>query len=178
MSTISSVSPETRGISGQTWTGAADIAGMSETSRIGEGAFPAVMPEEPVAPQWERIALDSRRPWSFDDRGRVLRIVTGHVDVFAVRSGAGAERPRHHLFRLESGEIVMDLPGAGGAVDAVGVIAVGGPGAEVLMVPRESIGERALIETWIAASVRRRSGRLSIGLRAKPGRDPRSTRSR
>ena len=116
---------------------------MSETSRIGEGAFPAVMPEEPVAPQWERIALDSRRPWSLDDRGRVLRIVTGHVDVFAVRSGAGAERPRHHLFRLESGEIVMDLPGTGGAIDAVGVIAVGGPGAEVLMVPRESIGERA-----------------------------------
>ena len=44
----------------------------------------------------------------------------------------------------------MDLPGTGGAVDAVGVIAVGGPGAEVLKVPRESIGERALIETWIA----------------------------
>ena len=44
----------------------------------------------------------------------------------------------------------MDLPGTGGAIDAVGVIAVGGPGAEVLMVPRESIGERALIETWIA----------------------------
>ena len=123
---------------------------MSETSRIGEGALPAVMPEEPVAPQWERIALDSRRPWSLDDRGRVLRIVTGHVDVFAVRSGAGAERPRHHLFRLESGEIVMDLPGTGGAIGAVGVIAVGGPGAEVLMVPRESIGERALIEAWIA----------------------------
>ena len=108
------------------------------------------MPEEPVAPHWERIALDSRRPWSLDDRGRVLRIVTGHVDVFAVRSGAGVERPRHHLFRLESGEIVMDLPGTGGAIDAVGVIAVGGPGAEVLMVPRESIGERAVIEAWIA----------------------------
>ena len=137
---------------------------MSETSRIREGAFPAVMAEEPVAPQWERIALDSRRPWSLDDRGRVLRIVTGHVDVFAVRSGAGAERPRHHLFRLESGEIVMDLPGTGGAIDAVGVIAVGGPGAEVLMVPRESIDERALIETWIA-----RISAATVGFLTKVG---------
>ena len=98
---------------------------MSETSRTQEGAVPAVMAGEPVAPQWQRIVLDSRRPWSLDDRERVLRIVAGHVDVFAVRSGAGAERPRHHLFRLESGEIVMDLPGTGGAIGAVGFIAVG-----------------------------------------------------
>ena len=135
---------------------------MSETSRIREGAFPAVMAEEPVAPQWERIALDSRRPWSLDDRGRVLRIVTGHVDVFAVRSCAGAERPRHHLFRLESGEIVMDLPGTGGAIDAVGVIAVGGPGAEVLMVPRESIDEVVVVVAPFGEEVARMAGTYPV----------------
>ena len=108
------------------------------------------MVEEAVSPQWERIALDTRRPWPLDDRGRILRIVTGHVDLFAVRSGAGAERTRHHLFRLETGEIIVDLPRAGGTTDAVGVIAVGGPGAEVLVVARESIGELALMEAWIA----------------------------
>ena len=44
---------------------------------------------------------------------------------------------RHHLFRVESGEIILDLPEA---VDSSGtriqVIAVGGPGAEALVAPR------------------------------------------
>ena len=123
---------------------------MSETSRIREGVVPAVTAEDPVPPQWERVALDSRRPWSLGDRGRVLRIVAGYVDLFAVHSGPGAERPRHHLFRVESGEIVVDLPSTAWAIDVVGVIAVGGPGAEVLVTARERIGELALIETWIA----------------------------
>lgn len=122
---------------------------MSETSRIA-GVSPAVRVEDPVPPQWERIALDSGRPWSLDDRGRVLRIVAGHVDLFALHTGAGAEGPRHHLFRVQSGEIIMELPSIAGAIDCVRVIAVGGPGTEVFVAARECLCECALIEAWIA----------------------------
>jgi NHLM bacteriocin system ABC transporter ATP-binding protein len=123
---------------------------MSETSGIRAGAFPAVMAEDPVPLPCERIALDGRRPWSLGDHERVLRIVAGHVDLFAQPIGAGSERPRHHLFRVESGEIILGLPNVGGTADPIGVIAVGGPGTEVLVAARESIGDIALIEAWIA----------------------------
>jgi NHLM bacteriocin system ABC transporter ATP-binding protein len=124
---------------------------MSETSRIRAGAFPAVIAEDAVPPQWDRIALDGRRPWSLGDRDRVLRVVAGHVDLFAVHLGTGtAGGARHHLFRLESGEIIMQLPNTGGATGPVGVIAVGGPGTEALVAARERISELTLIETWIA----------------------------
>jgi NHLM bacteriocin system ABC transporter ATP-binding protein len=123
---------------------------MSETPRIRAGVFPAVRADDPLPPQWERVALDSRRPWSLGDSGRALRIVAGYVDLFAVHIGAGGERARHHLFRVTSGEIMLGLPNSGGTVDAVGVIAVAGPGTEVLVADRDRVGDPALIEAWIA----------------------------
>jgi NHLM bacteriocin system ABC transporter ATP-binding protein len=122
---------------------------MSETSGIRAGVFPAVGGEQQVPPPCERIALDSRRPWSLRDGKRALRIVSGYVDLFAVHADAGSERPRHHLFRVESGEIIMDLPSTGGTIDPIGVIAVGGPGTEVLVAAREGVTEITLIEAWI-----------------------------
>jgi NHLM bacteriocin system ABC transporter ATP-binding protein len=108
------------------------------------------MAEDPAPPQWERMALDGRRPWALGNSERVLRIVAGHVDLFAVHTVGGTERPRHHLFRVASGEIIMDLPSAAGGMDPVDVIAVAGPGTDVLVAARERIGELALIEGWIA----------------------------
>src|SRR5262249_24956515 len=128
---------------------AADSARMSEASGMRAGAFPAVMGEDQVPPQGERIALDGRRPWSLGDQQRVLRVVAGYVDLVAQRMGAGSERSRHHLFRVESGEIIMGLPCIEGTIDPIGVIAVGGPGTEVLVAARESAGELARIEAWI-----------------------------
>jgi NHLM bacteriocin system ABC transporter ATP-binding protein len=106
--------------------------------------------EDQLPPQGERIALDSRRPWSLGHDQRVFQIVAGYVDLFAQRIGAGSERSRHHLFRVESGEIIIGLPRIEGTIDPIGVIAVGGPGTEVLVAARESIGELAPIEAWIA----------------------------
>jgi hypothetical protein len=57
-----------------------------------------------------RIVLDGRHPKLLDHRGHVLQVVAGHVDVFAVSIvGGRTEGARHHLFRVESGEIILDL---------------------------------------------------------------------
>ena len=64
---------------------------------------------------------------------------------------AKGEGARHHLFRVESGEIILDLQDA---VDNSGahiqVIAVGGPGAEALLVPRAGLRRSVdLVAGWI-----------------------------
>lgn len=124
---------------------------MTETSRIAAGAFPVLMTEDAAPRQWDRVALDGRRPWSLGDREHVLQVVAGHVDLFAVRLGEGTLKgARHHLFRLESGEIILQLPNVVAAKGQIGVIAVGGPGTEALGGARECVRELALIEAWIA----------------------------
>ena len=99
-----------------------------------------------------RILLDARNPKLLDHRGYVLQVVAGHVDVFAVRAFEGTTQgPRHHLFRIESGEIIPDLQHA---VDSSGgqlqIVAVGGPGAEVLVVPRQELQSLDPVARWIA----------------------------
>src|SRR5258708_22249932 len=98
-----------------------------------------------------RIVLDGRPPKLLDHREHVLQVVTGYADVFAVSmvegrtGGAG-----HHLLRVESGEVILDLPET---VDSSGtriqVIAVGGPGAEALVVPRLEFLSVDSITAWI-----------------------------
>src|SRR5476649_1171557 len=78
-----------------------------------------------------RIVLDGRHPRPLDHREHVLQVMAGHVDIFAVSiPEGGTEGARHHLFRVERGEIILDLPET---VDSPGnriqVVAVGGPGA-------------------------------------------------
>lgn len=119
-----------------------------------------------------RIVLDGRRPKLLDHRGHVLQVVTGYADVFAVSMVEGrADGPRHHLFRVESGEIVLDLPET---VDSSGariqVIAVGGPGAEALMVPRAEFRSVDSIAAWITRLARMIAGpNPSWEMREVPG---------
>ena len=98
-----------------------------------------------------RIVLDGRRPKLLDHRGHVLQVTAGHVDVFAVDMKEGStEGARHPLFRVESGEILLDLDqSADSAGCRIHVIAVGGPGAEARVVPRLELRSLDLVATWI-----------------------------
>src|SRR3954470_13626230 len=99
-----------------------------------------------------RVVLDSRRPQLLDHRDHVLQVVSGHVDLFAVGVDAGrVESARHHLFRVECGEIIPHFPEPDGpAHRRVRVIAVGGPGAEAVLVARQDLESAAPIERWIS----------------------------
>jgi NHLM bacteriocin system ABC transporter ATP-binding protein len=107
-----------------------------------------------------RISLDGRRPRLLDHRHFLLQVVTGYVDIFAVGLPEGTtEGARNHLFRIECGEIILDLPEA---VDSSGtriqVIAVGGPGAEALVVPRAEFQSADLIAAWVTRLARMIAG--------------------
>jgi NHLM bacteriocin system ABC transporter ATP-binding protein len=112
---------------------------------------PAMADRQATVSSPARIVLDGRHPKLLDHRGHVLQVLAGHVDVFAVRVIEGSmEGARHHLFRIESGEILLDLQET---VDSLGtriqVIAVGGPGAEALVVPRAEIQSLDPVAGWI-----------------------------
>jgi NHLM bacteriocin system ABC transporter ATP-binding protein len=107
-----------------------------------------------------RIVLDGRYPKLLDHREHVLQVVTGYADVFAVNIVEGRTGgARHHLFRVESGEVILDLPEA---VDSSGtriqVVAVGGPGAEALMVSRPEFLSVDSIAAWITRLARMIAG--------------------
>src|SRR6266702_998804 len=109
-------------------------------------------PEDATVGESARIALDARQPKRLDHQGVVLQVAMGHVDVFAVdMCDDNAIGARHHLFRVESGDILLDLDNSahsGGY--RTQIIAVGGPGAEVAAVPRAAFQSFDLIEAWIA----------------------------
>jgi NHLM bacteriocin system ABC transporter ATP-binding protein len=103
-----------------------------------------------------RIVLDGRRPRLLDHKGHVLRVLSGHVDLFAVIvKGGRSEAARQHLLRIESGEIIPDLPDRVGADgECLQVIAVGGLGTDAQMVPRCACEDAALIHEWIGKLAR------------------------
>jgi NHLM bacteriocin system ABC transporter ATP-binding protein len=106
------------------------------------------------------VVFDGRHPKLLDHRGHVLQVTAGHVDVFAVRLvGGSTEGARHHLCRVESGEILLDLQES---FDSSGiqveVLAVGSPGAEALLVPRVDVQSFDPVATWV-----RRLARLIAG---------------
>jgi NHLM bacteriocin system ABC transporter ATP-binding protein len=118
---------------------------------------PAMADHEAAVCPPTRIALDGRHPKLLDHREHVLQVTSGHVDVFAVSPiGDSAEGARHHLFRIGSGEILLDLQEE--ALDSsdtpLPVIAVGGPGAEALVFPRQEIRSLDPVATWIARLAR------------------------
>ncbi|HEY7242614.1 MAG TPA: NHLP bacteriocin export ABC transporter permease/ATPase subunit [Xanthobacteraceae bacterium] len=121
--------------------------------RIRTGALGDIAGKDRAARQLERIVLDARVPRLLDHHGYALQVVAGHVDLFAVRSNEKSRKgARHHLFRVETDEIILDLPElADNQSERVRVIAVGGPGAEALIVPRQQIKELGLIATWIGS---------------------------
>ena len=121
--------------------------------RIVAGALGDRTGKAPAVHQLQRVVLDSRIPRLLDHHGYVLQVVAGHVDLFAVRSvGESTQGARHHLFRVETDGIILDLaeladePG-----ERVHVIAVGGPGAEAVIMPREEIESFRPVAAWIGS---------------------------
>ncbi|MFI4987171.1 MAG: NHLP bacteriocin export ABC transporter permease/ATPase subunit [Alphaproteobacteria bacterium] len=107
---------------------------------------------EPVPRLPEAVALDGHRPRLIDDPQRAMRVTSGHVDIFAVPAAEGGPAgARRHLFRVESGGIILGLPRveADGAAGRIDVLAVGGQAAEALVVDRRSLVDVAEVEAWI-----------------------------
>ena len=101
----------------------------------------------PIAsPGRRRLAVDPRRPILLNDRDEVLRVITGHVDVFAMETSG----TRHHLFRVEAGEIVLDLHTAcEQSPGRLHIVAIGGPEAELVAVSRTEIECSDELCKWI-----------------------------
>jgi NHLM bacteriocin system ABC transporter ATP-binding protein len=107
----------------------------------------------PIARAAERMPLDGRRPRLLEDKAAALRVVCGHADLFAVPIVDGAVAgARRHLCRIEAGGIILGLPfvTVDGQGQSIGVLAVGGQGAEALVLDRTPIDDRAALEAWIA----------------------------
>src|SRR5262249_40931399 len=113
---------------------------MSETPTMQAEPVPAAIAEQASRPR-QPMVLDSRRPWRLDARERVLQVITGHVDIFAILSTGGkSSSGRHHLFRVETGGMIFGLPLRGESqAECVDILAVGGQGAEVMVTAREDI---------------------------------------
>src|SRR4051794_9923633 len=106
------------------------------------------------------VTFDGRHPKLLDHRGQALEITAGHVDIFAISLADGSiAGARHHLFRVESGEIILDLQnGFDTSGFQIQVLAVGSPGTEARLVPRTDIASFDPVATWI-----RQLGRLITG---------------
>src|SRR5260221_11920719 len=115
--------------------------------------------EAGVGPPWH-VTFDGRHPRLLDHSGHALQVTAGHVDVFAVSLEEGnLAGARHHLFRAESGEIILDLQsGFSSTGSQIRTLAVGSPGAEALLVPRAEVRSFDPVATWI-----RRLARLITG---------------
>jgi NHLM bacteriocin system ABC transporter ATP-binding protein len=97
------------------------------------------------------IALESQRPLPLDDAALALRVLSGHVDLFAVEQIDGAGRgQRHHLLRAEAGAVVFALPRVEtGSKSPVSMIAVGGLETQVLVGHRDDCADRGQIDAWV-----------------------------
>ncbi len=94
--------------------------------------------------------LDGRRPILLDHHGHVLEVVAGHLDIFAVDVEDGEYGSRHHLFRLESGDVVPDLPALEtSAGHAVRFIAVGTDGTRTSARSRTDLTSATQATRWI-----------------------------
>ena len=123
---------------------------MSEGFATGGGVAlrTGIAATEPVP-----IPLEAQRPLAFDDVGLALRVMRGHVDLFAVEKiesmGAGQRR---HVLRAEAGVTIFGLPAIAGADDisAMSFIAVGSQDTQVVVGPRDGFAAREAIEAWVA----------------------------
>ncbi len=104
-------------------------------------------------------ALDSRRPLLLDHHGSVLLLLAGHSDIFAVEVRNGRSGRRHHLFRVESGDIIPDLPAlVSSSAGELRFIAVGTEGARVSLVRRSDLTSADAVVRWIERLARFVSG--------------------
>ena len=96
------------------------------------------------------MPIDGRRPILLDHHGHVLEIVAGHADIFAVEVRDGRSGGRHHLFRIERGDIIPDLPGfPASSPDSLRFIAVGAQDTRVSVVPRTDLASADQAVRWI-----------------------------
>ncbi|PJG51252.1 NHLP bacteriocin export ABC transporter permease/ATPase subunit [Bradyrhizobium forestalis] len=101
----------------------------------------------PAADEGARMILDSRHPVTLDRRGRVLQVMSGHVDVFAIGTvGDEQTTPRQHLFRIEQGSILADV--LQGEDPGLRMVAVGSAGAEVGVTSYAGCSDETL-RTWM-----------------------------
>jgi NHLM bacteriocin system ABC transporter ATP-binding protein len=96
------------------------------------------------------VAMDGRRSMLLDHRGHVFQVSSGHVDIFAVDIRNDIAGGRHHLFRIESGDIIPDLPDvAGPSGDGLYFVAVGSSGAQASIFRRTELTSALLPLRWI-----------------------------
>lgn len=96
------------------------------------------------------MALDGRTSVLLDHHGHVLEVVAGHLDIFAVDVEDGEYGSRHHLFRIESGDVVADLPAlAVSEGSGVSFIAVGTDGTRTSARSRSDLSSAAQATRWI-----------------------------
>jgi NHLM bacteriocin system ABC transporter ATP-binding protein len=121
-------------------------------------------PKPPAAPvgAGQTLALDARRPLRLDGADEVFLVSKGVVDLFAQPRYPGSTAARTHLFRVESGGVMLGLSSAGAETSRIEILAVGGQGSEVRRLARSRVADAALIGAW----VRRLSGALG---EAAPG---------
>jgi NHLM bacteriocin system ABC transporter ATP-binding protein len=104
-------------------------------------------------PAGDRIPLDARRPRLVEERS-ALRLACGHADLFAVAIAAGAAiGARRHLCRIEAPALILGLPFVQTPGDArpIGLLAVGGQGAEAIVLDRALIErDGEALAAWIA----------------------------
>jgi NHLM bacteriocin system ABC transporter ATP-binding protein len=98
-----------------------------------------------------RTLLDPRHPLLLDDREQVLVVRAGYVDIFAIEKDGANEMRRHFLFRLEVGEIILELHTASvQSGDRLQIVAIGGPGAELTGLPRANIESGDMLARWFS----------------------------
>jgi NHLM bacteriocin system ABC transporter ATP-binding protein len=120
---------------------------MNEPLPLRPDAVATVAP--PLVGAAERVTLDGRHPVFLDRLGRATQVISGHVDVFAVGvSGDKPETARHHLFRIERGEIFAEIFDVADASE-VRMIAVAGADTEALVMRCADFSDEA-IEAWLA----------------------------
>ncbi len=96
------------------------------------------------------VAMDGRRPMLLDHGGHVFQVTSGHVDIFAVDVRNGLSGGRHHLFRIESGDIVPDLPMVTGpSGDGLYFVAVGSNGSRASIFHRTELTSAMHALRWI-----------------------------
>ncbi len=107
--------------------------------------------DRPPAEHGGHLVLDGRRPRLLDDTTRALRVVSGRIDLFAVPLIGGATGRRRHLCRIETGGVMFGLPAVVTEEPAcsIGVLAVGGQGAEAVACDRSQCDDRKALEDWI-----------------------------